>query len=91
MPGHEGVFRVAAAGAGVQHLREGDRAVPLAPALGTWRARGAFDAADWHAVPAALPDAAAATLCIKCAGCLLLAAQGPGEGGKKFGLFDGAA
>ena len=57
--------RRARARAQVAALRPGDRAVPLAPALGTWRAGGVFRAEDWHAVPPALPDAAAATLCIK--------------------------
>ncbi|KAI8465079.1 MAG: hypothetical protein J3K34DRAFT_438096 [Monoraphidium minutum] len=64
VPGHEGVMRVAAAGAEVRHLRPGDRAVPLLPALGTWRSGGLFDAAGWHAVPEGLSDDAAATLCI---------------------------
>jgi hypothetical protein len=49
----------------VGHLRPGDRAVPLASAVGTWRGGGVFSAADWHAVPQQLSDAAAATLSIK--------------------------
>ena len=53
----------------VQHLAPGDHAVPLASALGTWRQRGVFAAADWHRVPHQLPLAAAATLCVKCAHC----------------------
>ncbi|GBF97911.1 hypothetical protein Rsub_10584, partial [Raphidocelis subcapitata] len=64
VPGHEGVMRVVETGAEVRGLRPGDRVVPLASALGTWRAGGVFRAADWHAVPAELPDAAAATMCI---------------------------
>jgi NADPH:quinone reductase-like Zn-dependent oxidoreductase len=49
----------------VAGLKPGNRVVPLAPAAGTWRSGGVFRAADWHAVPPGLPDAAAATLCIK--------------------------
>lgn len=64
VPGHEGVFRVAVAGAEVKGLRPGDRVVPLLPALGTWRSAGVFDADGWHAVPEGLTDDAAATLCI---------------------------
>jgi len=47
-------------------MQIGNRVVPLQPALGTWRTGGVFQAADWHAVPVGLSDAAAATLCIKC-------------------------
>ncbi len=51
----------------VQGLAVGDWVVPLAPALGTWRERGTFNAADWHVVPdKAIGLAAAATLAIKC-------------------------
>lgn len=47
------------------NLKPGDRAVPLAPALGTWRSGGVFRGADWHALPEGVPDDAAAQLCIK--------------------------
>jgi hypothetical protein len=49
----------------VHGLQPGDMVVPIQGAQGTWRSGGVFEAAAWHKVPAQLPLAAAATLCIK--------------------------
>lgn len=64
IPGHEGVGEVVATGAAVSALTPGDRVVPLAAGLGTWRTGGVWEAADWFRVDPALPLADAATLTI---------------------------
>jgi aminobenzoyl-glutamate utilization protein B len=50
VPGYEGIGRVAAVGAGVEHLAEGDR-VLLTSASGTWRSRLMLRAAPLFALP----------------------------------------
>lgn len=49
----------------VSGLSPGDWVVPMAPALGTWRTRGVYDASQWHRVPKEIGLAAAATIVIK--------------------------
>ena len=68
IPGHEGVMRVVEAGEGATGFSPGDLAVPLESSQGTWRQQGVFPASAWFRLPAELPLAAAATLCIKCVG-----------------------
>ncbi len=53
-------------GVQVSGLSPGDWVVPMAPALGTWRTRGVYDASQWHRVPKEIGLAAAATIVIKC-------------------------
>ena len=46
VPGNEGVGEVIAVGTGVQNLKVGDRVVPNASNLGTWRTEGNYKSED---------------------------------------------
>lgn len=55
---------VVATGPNVQNLKFGDRVVPLASGLGTWRTQGVYGEEQWHKVDANVPVADAATMVI---------------------------
>ena len=62
--GNEGVGVVEAVGAAVADLAAGDKVIPMAANVGTWREALTLPAEAWMKVPADLPDATLATMFI---------------------------
>lgn len=64
IPGNEGVAEIVAVGSEVKNLSTGDRVIPLANALGTWRTHAVLDAKLLFKVPKQLGLAEAAQLTV---------------------------
>lgn len=64
IPGNEGVAEVLECGKNVKHLQAGDRVIPFASLLGTWRTHAIFQGENLYKIPKNVQDVNAATITV---------------------------
>lgn len=64
VPGNECVAEVVECGEGVKNVKPGDRIIPFASLLGTWRTHALFNENDIFKVPASISNVDAATITV---------------------------